>query len=57
MKIHTTIRPDLELDVTVREYLDLRAQGLIAEASAPTTSEKTPAPAQGAGSIPADEKE
>jgi hypothetical protein len=35
MKVRTTMRPDVELDVDAAEYTDLSRQGLLVDASPP----------------------
>lgn len=43
MKVHVTLWPDRELDVSPQEAADLRAQGLLVpEAPAPVPAPKTP---------------
>lgn len=41
--IRTTLRPDLELEVSPAEHLDLQRQGLIAEAPSASHPDAVPA--------------
>ena len=53
-KIRTTMRPDVELDVTDEEAADLAAQGVLAPAETAGDGTKTPA---AAGNTPDTKKE